>query len=397
MTRKIAFLAPNMYPLFNENAEGVFGGGEVDLYHISVYFASRDDYKVTFYIGDYGQKNREVINNIVLKKIRYFGNTKKNLWQKLVYHIDLIQTLFFMKSDILFTEMATELVGFSGLFFMKPRLFKRKKAYVHRLASDLDTGKYSSKKYKKKWKFWAYRYGLNRASAVVAQTRWQKESLQSETALNAVIIPNGAALNNWDVQKVEGLKEKKGVLWVSRCHPVKRPEKVYELACMNSQIEFTLIMPIYNESISKEYRKKTEQWLEKAIELPNFNYIPAVAYKEIQKYYNQAKLLINTSVQEGFPNAFIQALMGRTPILSLKVNPDGFLDKYQVGESFNDNLEALSKRINDLLGTDNKDWETYSGNGYSYIENNYDIKQIGERYHQLFGSLIHQETTVSDR
>ena len=55
-----------------------------------------------------------------------------------------------------------------------------------------------------------------------------------------------------------------------------------------------------------------------------------------------------------------------TPILSLKVNPDNFLEENDVGFSCNDEFEELKKKLNILL-VDLELWDTYSNNAYDFV------------------------------
>jgi hypothetical protein len=53
----------------------------------------------------------------------------------------------------------------------------------------------------------------------------------------------------------------------------------------------------------------------------------------MQRWFDEATVFVNTSDYEGFPNTFVQAATGGCGILSLRVNPDGFLDRFGCGAS----------------------------------------------------------------
>ena len=64
---------------------------------------------------------------------------------------------------------------------------------------------------------------------------------------------------------------------------------------------------------------------------PNLEFLPGISFDQSRRYYQQAKALVNTSIAEGWPNTFLQAGMVKTPIISLTVNPDWFINRYQCG------------------------------------------------------------------
>ena len=58
---------------------------------------------------------------------------------------------------------------------------------------------------------------------------------------------------------------------------------------------------------------------------PNIEYLGQVAPERAQQLMADAALLLSTSDEEGFPNTFVQAWSSGTPVVSLKVDPDGVI------------------------------------------------------------------------
>ena len=54
-TVKVCFVSPKAYPLFDDKAQGVFGGAEVDLYMLGTELAADDAFEVSFIVADYAQ------------------------------------------------------------------------------------------------------------------------------------------------------------------------------------------------------------------------------------------------------------------------------------------------------------------------------------------------------
>jgi glycosyltransferase involved in cell wall biosynthesis len=113
-------------------------------------------------------------------------------------------------------------------------------------------------------------------------------------------------------------------LWVSRCQPVKRPHLFLDLVEAMPSSSFEMICPREDASLWKTVAKR-------AAILPNLRFIEKVPYHEIQRHYDAARVFVNTSEWEGWPNSFIQAGLGRVALLSLDVNPDGIFQRFGLG------------------------------------------------------------------
>ena len=73
-----------------------------------------------------------------------------------------------------------------------------------------------------------------------------------------------------------------------------------------------------------------------------------VPFNEMEGFFERAKLIVNTSTYEGFPNTFVQAALHGTPILSWTVDPDGVLARYGIGncaEGSYDRLVASAEQV----------------------------------------------------
>ena len=113
-------------------------------------------------------------------------------------------------------------------------------------------------------------------------------------------------------------------LWVSRCQPVKRPHFFLDLVEALPSRFFEMVCPCEDVALWDSVAKR-------AASLPNLRFIEKVPYHEIQSHYDAARVFVNTSEWEGWPNSFIQAGLGRTALLSLAVNPDGIFERFGLG------------------------------------------------------------------
>lgn len=135
------------------------------------------------------------------------------------------------------------------------------------------------------------------------------------------------------------------LLWVARCQPIKRPMLFLDLAERLPAASCEMICPREDESLWRcvESRART---------IPNLTFIERVPYHQIQARYDSAKVFVNTSTFEGWPNSFIQAGLGHAALLSLAVNPDRLFESFKPGIFADGDFEAVVSGARRLLAED---------------------------------------------
>jgi glycosyltransferase involved in cell wall biosynthesis len=131
-------------------------------------------------------------------------------------------------------------------------------------------------------------------------------------------------------------------LWIARCHPIKRPHIFLDLVEKFPSAKFVMISP-------REFPDLWETVRARAEKLPNLGFRERVPYHEVQGFYDRAKVFVNTSEFEGFANSYIQAGQGEAAILSLKVNSDEVLTRFNAGICADDNVDAFFAAAGELL------------------------------------------------
>jgi len=131
-------------------------------------------------------------------------------------------------------------------------------------------------------------------------------------------------------------------LWVSRCQNIKRPHLFLDLAVAMPASKFQMVCP-------REDIALWEAVSERARQMPNVDFIERVPYHEIQGVYDRAKVFVNTSEWEGWPNSFIQAGLGRAALLSLDVNPDGLFQRFRLGLFADGSFERMVAHAKSLV------------------------------------------------
>ena len=132
------------------------------------------------------------------------------------------------------------------------------------------------------------------------------------------------------------------LLWVARCHAVKRPMKFLDLAERFPPARCRMICSPQDPNLWDDVRAR-------ALAMRNVEFVGSAPYREIQNHFNAARIFVNTSTEEGVPNTFIHAGLGRAAIASLRVDPDGMFEVFKAGFCAGDEMELLAAGVRRLL------------------------------------------------
>jgi glycosyltransferase involved in cell wall biosynthesis len=358
----VCFVMLKAYPLFNPAVKSIFGGAEVDVYLMATELAKDKNFQVSCVVADYGQKFIEQHNGVtVIRSLNFDKNPitwVPSLWRALRY---ADASIYFRKIFSLVTAVV--------VLFCK----YHKKNFVYRTAHTRECdGTYLKRHwFSGKMMLWS----LRQAKAVFAQNVTDRNSLQPDVRLPITVIGNAHHIP--DIQD----KPREMILWVARSAKVKRPELFLQLAWQMPQHNFVMICPQATGDSDGSYDELVTQ----AGQIDNLRFIQRVPFHEIDDYFQRAFMLVNTSDAEGFPNTFIQACKCATPVLSLNVNPDNFLDKYNCGLCARGDQQLLTTMCGKMLDPDTIKY--YGKNARGYAEKNHNIKHIIEAYKTTFRQI----------
>lgn len=367
MTKKIkvCFVQGDGYAVFNPESGAKIGGAEVDLFNISTELAKDKNYKVYFLVADYLQKDLEIYNGVYVVKGYSKEKSVKNYIMTLV---KFYRTIARIDADIYLTANLSKYVGLTNFFC---RLFN--KIHIHRTEHQNQVNKsYILKKIRKRsTKYLLFFLGFIKVDHIVVQNEEDRINLKKTYNFPSTVIKNSYLIK----KKID--QNKSIILWVARGEKWKRPEVFIQLANEFPNEKFVMIMPSGNNqqffnSIKSEAKK-----------LKNLEFIPGVPFSKVESYYNRAKIFVNTSISEGFPNSFNQSMNASTPILSLNINPDNFIVKNKVGIYCNDNFSVLKSGLNQLLN-DRDLWKNFSENAYKYVYNEMNIEKTIKLWKKIF-------------
>lgn len=362
---KVCFISLSAYPLFQGGCSAVFGGAEVQLFNIATGIAVRDNVTVDFIVGDFGQGDQEVVKGVTLiKSVKV--KQRPGFGEKAASALRQLSAFLRSNSDIYVQRSAGIQTGLLALFCS---VFQRRFVYMTAHEWDCDGSYVRDNGFLGK----IYEWGLRHADVVITQNDKQKKDLEDNYHIHSTILKSG-----YDFSKIKSTSKENFILWVARLDRWKQPEIFLDLVERFPEKNFVMIAPASGDGCySEELRKRADG-------IQNLRYISGLPFQETEEYFGKANIFVNTSKFEGFPNTFIQALMHRTPVLSLSVNPDGVLEKYGVGYCANNCFESLIRYLT-LLTDDKNLYEATAGNAFEYSRKYHDIKTICDQFSRIIG------------
>ncbi len=362
---KICFVVLKAYPLFNPDAQGNFGGAEVDSYLLATELAKDDNFAVSFIVADYGQEPVEIRDGItIIKSLDFSKNLIFAPWKLFCALRKADASIYFRKMSSLVTSVV--------VLYCKCY----KKLFVYRTA---DTDECDGTYLRQHWfRGRAFAWSLRSAKAVFTQNVTGSEALLANTGISATAVGNAHRLPPVEQHHPDT------ILWVGRSAAVKRADLFLKLAKQSPGQQFTMVC---QRSTGDD---RYEDLVQQAEKIENLNFVRHVPFREIDEYFQRAKVLVNTSDSEGFPNTFIQACKCLTPILSLNVNPDKFLDNYNCGFSCDGDWDKLLESLKIVLEAEHN--AELGKNARKYVEENHDITKIVEQYKSCFIRIRRQHS-----
>jgi glycosyltransferase involved in cell wall biosynthesis len=359
---KICFVSLNGYPLFQKNSTGHFGGAELQMSLIIKELLKDKSFEVTLITGDFGQAN--VVKKHNLKIYKCFRKIRFS-------YFELIRTALIAKkinADFYVARTASNLLYLIAKFC---RLFNKKLVYMVAHDWDCQTKVYNRLTHVNRKLFYQ---GLNMADIIIAQTETQQKMLQANFRLKSIVMPSLSIPGKSLVQKSNQF-----ILWVGRADYWKRPLAFITLARALPKHKFVMICRQGNDLRLYTKVKKL------AHVQANLAFYPSVSIEQSKQFFQNAKILVNTSLAEGFPNTFIQAGLARTPVVSLVVNPDNYLHRFNCGFAAGNNQKQMLFYCRKILA--NSDLAaTLGGNNFRYVKSNHSAKNIN-----IFKSTLNEK------
>lgn len=364
---KICFISKNIYPVATGNISFRFAGGAEIQFLILSEVLRKGGNNIFFITDDFGQDDEVTINDATYIKIpfRYMEGNKFKIVSDWFL---LFEKLKELNADVYLMKSPRFNLFLLAIF---SKLTEKKCIFVSTIDTDSDPN--LLQEIDPFYRRILYRIGLRLIPIVISQTEHQQKSFMQNFKKRSIIIKNIYRIRN-NIK----FKKKDFVLWVGTNNNVKNPELFLQLAQKTPNIKYKMAM-----IPSNDFKKQAK--LEKKIsKIKNIEYLGFVPEVKMDKIYSGASILVNFSELEGFPNIFLHAWSHRTPVISLKVNPDNILEKHKMGFCSG----TMTQIIKDakLLLKDNVLRKEMGRNGYEYVKKKHDSDMIIRQYIKLFNA-----------
>jgi glycosyltransferase involved in cell wall biosynthesis len=254
-----------------------------------------------------------------LPLLRFFHPRWSGLWRALER----------ADADLYYTSCAGMHVGLLAMFCRR-----KGRHFVFRSASDADCDparllvRYRRDR-------WLYGYGLKRAGAILVQSAAQQKALARHYGLQGRVA--GMFVERAQPVPVRDID----ILWVSNIRRVKRPDRVLDLAAGLLRRHIHMVGgPLPGE---EALYRETEAAARSRL---NVTFHGRLSYRDTAALYERARLFLNTSDVEGFPNSYLQAWMRGVPVVT-RIDPDRVIEREGLGAVARSSagLEAALRRL----------------------------------------------------
>jgi glycosyltransferase involved in cell wall biosynthesis len=229
---------------------------------------------------------------------------------------------------------------------------------------------------------WLSPLGIRWADAVVCRTQDQQTLLKQRYGREGYLIRTGHPVPRPQHAAPGTQHSRSSLLWIGRLHPVKQPERFLDLA--ERLADQACVMIGMRDAAHDELGKIVAR---RAATLPNLTLFHDVPREQVDDYLRRAKLLVNTSIYEGFSNTFVQAALAGVPICSLRVDPDGLLSRHEIGLCAGGNPDELAVVVRSLLASERRRREI-GRRAAAYATMHHDLRRTTADFRLLAQSLV---------
>lgn len=362
---KICFLGYDSLPVLapEYNAHGI--GGEQVQHALLARALARRGHEVSMVVYDYGQPDRARWDGVITYKayrtqaglpvLRFVHPRWSGAWSALRR----------ADADVYYASCAGMHLGLLAMFCRQQR-----RRFVFRVAHDSDCD--PSRLLIRYWRDRKlYEYGLRRASGILAQSTQQQRALKRNYGLESRLA--GMLVDPPRLQARRDID----VLWVNNIRDFKRPDVYLALARSLPQLRFHMVggpqpgQEAMYQAIERE-----------AATIPNLVFHGRVPYHEAGALYGRARVFVNTSDSEGFPNSYLQAWVHGTPVLAF-FDPDGLIAREGLGAAVG-SLDQMAARMRALLD-DEAAREQAGARCVRYMQRRHGEDRVLAPYLELFG------------
>lgn len=326
--KHVCFATPGVYPMLERI--GPYGGSELRAWRLAGHLAACGTCGVSMVAFDYGQGHRLAREGVVFcRDVAHVW--ARGLWPRLrgrAFHVlhggRAAAALDFSAWECKAWEYAAAdvyvafgVTGYSAKLARWCAAVGRR--FVLMLGSDMDLDPAEP----------GARALYDQPGLLVAQTEHQRQEVLRRFGRDAELLRNPVAISAGGPE--QGPRE--FALWVGKSDRIKCPDRMLELARLCPEIPVTMIMNRADAALFDTLKAEAS---------PNVSILDAVEPERMRDYYSRAFALVSTSRIEGFANSILEAGACGTPVLSMNVDPDGFIAAQGGGILAGDSVAAAA-------------------------------------------------------
>jgi len=247
---------------------------------------------------------------------------------------------------------------------------------------------------------WAFKDMAEEAVAGVSKIIATQGKVSKEEFLNwyplkndsdFAIIPSGIDEKEMKgKEKLKPITKKKVILTVARVYKIKRMDLMLQIfrrmLDFRDDIELWIVGKEDDNELLRLTKVMKHLGLKHGEEVKFFGGVPN---KELYKYYNQAKVFVNTSETEGICFSFLEAMTFKLPIVAWDVGGNsGVVDDGKTGYILDfDDIEGFSRRLAKILG-DEKLRKKMGNAAHNKLQKEFNIKTNANKLLKVYQEVL---------
>jgi glycosyltransferase involved in cell wall biosynthesis len=358
---RICFVGLDNLPvLAREYNKDRVGGEQVQQTLLARAFA-RLGFNVSMVVADHGQPDGAVWDGVTTYKayrmaagipmFRFIHPRWTGMWSAVAR----------ARADVYYTSCA----GYQlGLLAMYARRQQKRPRLIFRIAHDRDCDPRALL-----IQYWRdrklYEHGLARTDVILAQSEQQQKMMSDSYGHQSVLA---RMLLDRPTDYLDGGSRDIPLLWVNNVRDFKRPDLALDLA---SRMPDTVLHMI--GGTQPGFEKMYHEIHERARTIPSVVFHGPVPYHDVNDYYGRARVFLNTSDSEGFPNSYLQAWVRGTPVVAF-FDPGGIIVREGLGyiaSSLDDMRQMVARLLEDSV-----EWRALSERCRQYMRRDYAEEKI---------------------
>jgi glycosyltransferase involved in cell wall biosynthesis len=292
--------------LTRDTASQFAGGAEVQQSLLARGLARRG-YRVSMICADHGQAARTEVDGVSVIRCRRSGEGLPGVRFFHPWASGLWAAMRAADADVYYQRTASAVTGIVALFARR-----HGKRFIYAAAAREDLARPQTWRLFQRRAGWRdrtlYSLGIRWSDAIVAQHAGQAADCERWFRREAVTAPSCYEVPREARAAWDGV-----VLWVSTLRTWKRPERFLDLARQLPHVRFRMIGGPGAEPGAPALFDEIQS---RAATIRNLDFVGFVPPASIEPHFNAARVLVNTSDREGFPNTFLQAWARGIPTIS---------------------------------------------------------------------------------